>query len=190
MKLIEAVKFKHSGEYSMYYCTFTCYKWLSLFAVTNAYDIVYNWFDILKSDDIDIAGYVIMPNHLHCILYFPVTGYNLNNLIGNAKRFMAYEIVNRLEAAGNTEIINMLQSGLTERDRRKGQLHRVFENSFDAKPVWSEKFLFQKLNYIHVNPVKGKWMLAKDDISYEHSSALFYETGKFIHYMPKHYKDI
>lgn len=35
----------------------------------------------------------------------------------------------------------------------------------------------QKLYYIHVNPVKGKWSLAKDDISYFYSSAKFYESG-------------
>ncbi len=38
-------------------------------------------------------------------------------------------------------------------------------DSFDAKPIFSEKFLLQKLNYIHYNPVKGKWRLAKDFIS-------------------------
>jgi putative transposase len=35
----------------------------------------------------------------------------------------------------------------------------------------------QKLDYIHFNPVRGKWRLAKDDISYYYSSARFYETG-------------
>jgi hypothetical protein len=35
----------------------------------------------------------------------------------------------------------------------------------------------QKLNYIHGNPVSGKWLLTKDDISYHYSSARFYETG-------------
>ena len=35
----------------------------------------------------------------------------------------------------------------------------------------------QKLDYIHANPISGKWHLAKDDISYYYSSAHFYETG-------------
>ncbi len=35
----------------------------------------------------------------------------------------------------------------------------------------------QKLNYIHFNPVSGKWQLAKDDLGYFYSSARFYETG-------------
>jgi hypothetical protein len=38
-----------------------------------------------------------MPNHIHCILYFPKAGFNINTILSNAKRFMAYEIVNRVE---------------------------------------------------------------------------------------------
>jgi len=35
----------------------------------------------------------------------------------------------------------------------------------------------KKLDYIHFNPVSGKWNLAKDDMDYHFSSARFYETG-------------
>ena len=82
------VKWKHGDEYSFYFCTFTCYKWRQLFEIVNGYDMVYKWFDVLKKDHHQVIGYVIMPNHLHIILYFPEPGYNLNKIIGNAKRFM------------------------------------------------------------------------------------------------------
>jgi len=45
-------------------------------------------------------------------------------------------------------------------------LHKVFRDSFDAKAIFSEKFLVQKLNYIHHNPITGKWKLAEDFVSY------------------------
>ena len=34
------------------------------------------------------------------------------------------------------------------------------------------------LDYIHHNPVSGKWRLAEDFTKYPHSSAGFYECGK------------
>jgi hypothetical protein len=37
--------------------------------------------------------------------------------------------------------------------------------------------LWQKLDYIHRNPVSGKWNLAPDFTKYPHSSAGFYELG-------------
>jgi len=185
-----SVKYKHSDVYSMYFCTFTCFDWMHLFELTNSYDLVYNWFNILKEDKIEIVGYVIMPNHVHSILYFPEAGFNLNKILSNGKRFMAYELINRLKKANDNNTLAILRNALTEREKKKKQLHKVFKDSFDAKPIFSEKFLLQKLNYIHYNPVKGKWRLAKDFVSYEHSSASFYEEGIIMHFMPRNYKDL
>jgi REP element-mobilizing transposase RayT len=186
-----AIKLKHSNTYSTYFVTFTCAKWISLFEITRAYDRVYHWFSILhKKYNAFIVAYVIMPNHLHLIVHFKEPHFDLNAIISNGKRFMAYEIVNRLEETANVEILQKLSALLTERERKKGQLHKVFKESFDAKAIVTEKFLLQKVNYIHNNPVSGKWMLAKDLVSYEHSSAFYYELKMVKHYCPMHYADI
>ena len=185
-----SVKYKHSEEFTTYFLTFTCYKWISLFEITNSYDIVYKWLNIMKENSIEVISYVIMPNHVHAIIHFPTPGYNLNKLMSNAKRFMAYEIVNRLENSTNDKMLQELISNLTQREINKGQKHKVFKDSFDAKPIYADKFLFQKLDYIHGNPVKGKWTLAKDNFSYEHSSASFYELNEAKYFSPKHYKDL
>jgi len=83
-----------------------------------------------------------------------------------------------------------LQDTLSEREKTKGQLHKVFTDSFDAKPIFSEKFLIQKLNYIHFNPVTGKWNLVHDYTLYEHSSASFYDSGFAKLFLPKHYMEL
>jgi len=65
-----AIRYNHNDIYSMYFCSFTCYKWIPLFKYCNAADIIYNWFKVLKEKyKTDVVDYVIMPNHLHCILY-------------------------------------------------------------------------------------------------------------------------
>ena len=82
----------------LYFIIFTCCHWLKLFEITNGYGIVYNWFDHLKSKGHFINGYVIMPNHVHALIAFRNTqGQSINSIIGTGKRFMAYEIINRLE---------------------------------------------------------------------------------------------
>ncbi|MBL0146592.1 MAG: transposase [Chitinophagaceae bacterium] len=175
----------------MYFCTFTCYKWISLFEKTNSYDLIYNWFNVIKQKyNAEVIAYVIMPNHVHCILYFKDAGFNLNSIISNGKRFMAYEIIKRLQQTNQTEILNVLSAAVSDREKKKGQLHKVFEESFDAKAIFSEPFLHQKINYIHSNPVSGKWNLAEDFTKYVHSTASFYELGKPAYFEPKHYKDI
>jgi putative transposase len=179
-----AIKWKHNDSYSMYFCSFTCYDWLHLFDISDSYDLVYKWFDILKALEHYTTAFVIMPNHLHSILYFPKSGYNLNKIIGNAKRFLAYEIINRLEELNQSDLLDRLAASVSMRERKKGQLHKVFIDSFDAKAIYSDKFFNQKLNYIHLNPVRGKWKLAANYLEYKHSSASFYETGEVKRYAP------
>ena len=186
-----AVKFKHSDTYSTYFCTFTCFQWLNLFEITDSYSSVYKWFSYLKENNIaEIIAYVIMPNHLHCILYFPQDGFDLNKIIGNAKRFMAYDVVKKLKEKEQSNLLEQLTVALTEREKSKNQKHRVFEESFDAKAIFSEDFLMQKLSYIHLNPVSKKWKLTNDYTRFEHSSASFYEHEEIKYFEPKHYRNL
>jgi putative transposase len=172
------VRFQHEQHSnSIYFITFTCYKWLPLFQLTNAYDTVYKWFDHLNSNNIHVLGYVIMPNHVHVLLYFPKMEKSLNTLVGNAKRFMAYEIIKRLEKSKEEAVLERLYSAVKKTEKKKGQIHKVFEDSFDAKECHTEKFIFQKLQYMHQNPVSKKWSLVNDYKDYQYSSAAFYEAG-------------
>ncbi|MCY7409174.1 MAG: hypothetical protein LH473_02800 [Chitinophagales bacterium] len=182
-----SVKSLHQLPNEFYFCTFTCCQCINLFEITDTYSEVYNWFGIAEKKNFHICAYVIMPNHLHFIISTPSKNADLNTLVSNAKRFMAYEIVARLKSAGNFDVLNKLSNEVSPSDRKRGKLHQVFEPSFDARKILSEEMLIQKINYIHHNPVKGIWKLADDFILYPHSSAAFYETGKqglfnIIHY--------
>jgi hypothetical protein len=46
----------------LYFITLTCHQWLPLIELTKNYDVVYKWFDYLKSKGHYITGYIIMPN--------------------------------------------------------------------------------------------------------------------------------
>ena len=39
------------------------------------------------------------------------------------------------------------------------------------------KFILEKIEYIHHNPVSKRWQLVNDFTDYEYSSASFYEKG-------------
>ena len=159
----------------IFFVTFTCYKWLHLFEITNSYDLVYKWFDILISKGHQITGYVIMPNHLHALIALKDSNQTINTILSNAKRFMAYEIIRRLKDNNQTRILNTLQYNVTLREKAKGQKHKVFEESSDIKLCVNTWFIEQKLNYIHENPCAKGWKLADHPLDYRHSSMKFYE---------------
>ena len=119
-----------------YFITITCTHWLHLFEKADGYNVVYKWFDYLKAKGHYIIGYVIMPNHFHALIAFSNTrGVLINSIISNGKRFMAYELVNKLRAKGHFG----MRSFVKEKDHLKGQRHQVFEPSFDwnATPISS-----------------------------------------------------
>ncbi|MDB5159520.1 MAG: hypothetical protein JWR50_4227 [Mucilaginibacter sp.] len=98
--------------------------------------------------------------------------------MGNAKRFLAYDFIKRLHDKEQHALLNTLALACTEKEKAKGQLHKGFEPSFDAKPIYTDEFLYQKLDYIHHNPVSGKWNLVDEFSDYAHSSAAFYHLDK------------
>ena len=83
-----------------------------------------------------------MPNHLHAMIAFSHTqGKSINSIVANGKRFMAYELVEKLKAKGKVKLLEKLSSLVKEKDRAKGQLHQVFEPSFDWKECYSDRFI-------------------------------------------------
>ena len=85
-----------------------------------------------------------MPNHAHFIIRVPDGG-AITTMLGNGKRFIAYEIIQRLTAAGWQDILARLQEGLRPSDVARGQKHRVFATSTDLVELFSGKMIEQKL---------------------------------------------
>ncbi|HKC37133.1 MAG TPA: hypothetical protein VKB95_13755 [Chitinophagaceae bacterium] len=172
----------------IYFITFTCYRWLPLIELSQGYNAVYNFFTALGKQNHTVLAYVIMPNHLHLLLHYS-GGKSLNTVIGNGKRFMAYEIINLLEKRKEEAILKRLQVDVKAKDRSRGKKHEVWISSFDVKECRTEKFILQKLIYIHENPVRGKWKLCNTSLDYLYSSANFYFNGKQKLFEVKDYRD-
>ncbi len=172
------VKKEISSDHGHFFITFTCHNWLQLISTTNSNDLIYNWFDVLKSHGHFITGYVIMPNHIHATIAFRKTDKRINKIIGDGKRFIGYEIIKRLKKNERHDILQVLENGINKSDKKRGKLHEIWEDSFDWKECTGDKFIFQKLDYMHMNPCIKKWMLSENPYEYVHSSARFYISGE------------
>lgn len=96
-----------------------------------------------------------MPNHAHFMIRVP-EDVAINMVLGNSKRFIAYEIIKSLQAGGRSDILKQLSSGLRPSDLARSQKHRVFETSTDLIKCFSGKMIEEKLKYIHANPVSKR----------------------------------
>ena len=172
------------------FITITCARFLKLFEILQGYDIVYSWFNHLKHKGHYITGYVLIPNHFHALIGFRNTGKSINSIVGNGKRFMAYELIERLNDSGQYEILKQLRSFVNATDRKRGKLHEPFEPSFDWKECIGAEFIEQKLDYMHGNPCQEHWKLVENPEEYTHSSARYYITGQQGYYPVTDYADL
>lgn len=155
----------------VYYITFTILDWKELFINDKYCNLVYKWFDYMKDKyGNKINGYVIMPNHLHALIYLTDKSPKLSVLIQNAKRFMAYEIIDLLAADGKVALLEYFKI----KPNKKKAKHEVFQPRYDSLLIQTEKMFLQKLHYIHNNPCQEKWSLADNPEDYKYSSAANY----------------
>jgi len=106
-----------------------------------------------------------------------VRGKSINTIVSNGKRFIAYDLVKRLKEKNSNLILNELNNDFNNTEKKKDKIYCVFETSFDWKECRTEKFIQQKLNFIHWNPCQGNKLIELPE-EYLHSSAKFYIEGE------------
>ena len=57
----------------IYFITYTIFRRISIFRTVNYFDLIYDWFDYMKTHyENKIHGYIIMPNYLHLLIHIRV----------------------------------------------------------------------------------------------------------------------
>ncbi len=117
-----------------------------------------------------LYAFVIMPNHLHCILQ-PLNDISPTDIVRDYKKATSNLILRQFEAEGNSQALERCAAAVK---RPAKQQHAVWEDEYEAQNVFTPEFLMQKLTYIHNNPLQPKWQLADSADTYPWSSAGFY----------------
>jgi len=101
-------------------------------------------------DPFKLIGYVLMPDHFH-LLTNPI-GLNISKVIGKLKGRSASKILKDLRTRVEVSTLKDLK---LPRPLASGQTHAVWLRDFSSIDLWSNKFILQKLHYIHMNPVRA-----------------------------------
>jgi REP element-mobilizing transposase RayT len=91
-----------------------------------------------------------MPDHFH-LLANPLK-LDISVVVGRLKGRAAAAILSWLRSAGH---LSSLAKLALPKQLKSGQAHAVWMREFSAIDIWSRKFIRQKLNYIHLNPVRA-----------------------------------
>jgi putative transposase len=156
----------------LYFITASVIGWKHLFATDKYAKLVLNSLEWMQQQKrILLFAFVIMPSHLHAILK-PETK-TIGEIVQQFGSFTAHEILNQLRENYGQDLLELFQQ--KKRDQRHE--HSIWQD-IQAKNVYSMKFLQQKMEYIHQNPVAKEWKLVKDRADYLYSSAGYYDYGR------------
>jgi len=153
-----------------FFVTTTCKDWLNLFIVDKYYEIICESISFVNIKfKASILAYVIMPNHLHIVVYFGIKN-NLSDYMRDFKKFTSGEIRRMLEQDNQIELLNKIKYDFRE------QKFKVWQDRFDDVFLESIDIVETKINYIHENPVKKGLVKLPED--YKYSSAAYYLLGE------------
>lgn len=147
------------------FITVTCLEWIHVLKEDRFKDIVIDSLAFLSREErIRVYGFVIMSNHFHLI--WQMSGDHKRDAVQrDFLKFTGQQILKILR----NEKSDMQDKLLVQAKDRK---YQVWERNSLGVPLWSPEVFWQKLEYIHYNPVKAG--LCEYPEGYKYSSAGFY----------------
>lgn len=107
-----------------------------------------------------LIAYVVMPDHFHLVAN-PKDG-NIKGFAGALKSKLARQII---------ELTS--ERFLLSEPSADGSIHQVWQESFKAMPLWSAWMIWQKINYIHANPLKAGLVASARDYKWTSFRAFY-----------------
>lgn len=153
----------------VYFWTATINQWQKLLLEDRYKEIIISSLEYLtNAGKIDVYAFVIMPNHIHLI-------WKTNEL--NGKETAQGSFLKYTAHAFREVLRKEGKLGLYKVDAANKK-HEFWQRDSLAIHLYSREVAFQKLNYIHNNPLAGHWQLAKVPCEYKYSSAKYYELNE------------
>ena len=139
---------RYYGRGDLHFVTFSCYRRRPLLGTRRARDRFVKILDQVRArHGFRVLGYVVMPEHVHLLLTEPPKG--------NPSKIL--QVLKQKVSAGlrKGRKTSPKQLALRFPEAQTDELH-FWQRRFYDFNVWSEKKLWEKLNYMHRNPVERK----------------------------------
>jgi REP element-mobilizing transposase RayT len=150
-------KYKTAEKDKAYFVTFTIIDWIKVL-YNDSYKMII--IDALKfyqqNRGLLIYAYCIMPNHVHLIIKSNGRE-TVSEVLRDLKKYTSKEITKRLESddiKASKDILARFKDAGGKLKRIK--TYKVWQDGNRPMVLYSNKFIWQKLNYIHKNAVEAE----------------------------------
>ena len=151
----------------LHFITFSCYRRLPLLGTVRARNTFVQILGEVKTKHgFKLVGYVVMPEHVHLLISEPLRG-----IPSVVLRVLKQRVSRRLRRTSRRRTPAEQRS--LPFDGSDSRLPQFWQRRFYDFNVWSRKKRIEKLNYMHMNPVKRR--LVENPKDWLWSSCAFYQ---------------
>lgn len=169
--------YKIRDQSKPHFITFTIVDWVDVFTRKRYKDIILENLEYCqKEKGMFLYGYVIMSNHIHCIIQSEDE--DLSGLIRDFKKHTAKKIIASIknEPESRREWILERFSKAAKRHSRN-KTYQFWKYGNHPEEIYSQKFMWSKLDYIHLNPVRAGLVAKASDYLYSSATNYVNDTG-------------
>lgn len=167
--IFEYKRKSHIETNTIYFWTATIHKWQKLLQKDVYKDVIVGSLEYLsEARKIDVFAFVIMPNHIHLIWRIKEKN-GKETAQGSFLKYTAHTFKKMLKEEDNGLLSYAVDLANKE--------YEFWQRDSLAVPLYTQAVAYQKLEYIHNNPLAEHWLLAREPSEYKYSTAKFYERG-------------
>jgi len=168
-------KYKFYDPSGIYFVTITIVGWVDLFTRSELKHVVIDSLRHCQNEKgLVIHAWCLMPSHLHLIIS---SENNLSDILRDFKKFTSKELITTIKRTNESRkgwILDLFSEVADHLKRVKN--YKVWQDGNHPEILTSAKFIRQKLNYLHNNPVMDEIVDEPED--YRFSSARDYYSNK------------
>ena len=160
-----------------HFITATIIDWIDVFSRKNYRDVVIECFDYcIKNKGMILYGYVIMSNHIHFIAQSKEG--KLSDLIRDFKKFTAKSILEKIQTEPESRREWMLERfKLATESHSRNKNFQFWQYGNHPEEIYTNKFMWSKLDYIHLNPFRAGIVAKASHYLYSSASNYVNDTG-------------
>lgn len=158
--------YKIVDQEALHYVTFQVVNWVDLFTRKVYRDIVIDSLKFCQTNKgLEIYAFIVMSNHIHLLIRSDIG--KLSDTIREFKSFTAKQILLAINTESESRrewMLNLFE--FAAKQHKRNEKYQVWTHENHAELIYSDNFIFQKINYIHDNPVRAGIVENQEDYLY------------------------
>ena len=159
----------------LYFTTSTIVDWIDVFTRPQYKQIIIESLSYCQEEKgLDIYAWVLMTNHLHMVTGIRDDEQTISDILRDFKKYTSKKIIASIEEnpEESRKVLMLDRFWFVGNNDKKIKNFKFWQDGNYIEQIYSYEFLKQKVNYIHMNPVRQEIVERPED--YLYSSARDY----------------